>query len=79
MTDTPALAAGQIWKEVDPRFTRFIRIENVGAGRRSISIRTVENVDGRWVDAERSRCSYADPQRFNGKRGNYAFYEAPQP
>lgn len=68
------LAVGQIWKEVDPRFERSIRIEKISAGtRRSIQIRTVEKRDGEWREAPRSRISYCDRNRFNEKRGGYAF------
>lgn len=70
------LAAGQIWREVDDRFQRYVRIENVQAGRRGISIRTVEKADLGWQAAPRSRLSYADHNRFNGKNGGYEFAEA---
>lgn len=66
----------QIWKECDPRFERYVRIESVGVGRRSIGIRAVVWSDDRWVDAPRSRMSYADPERFNGKRGGYQFHHS---
>jgi hypothetical protein len=68
---------GQIWREVDPRFVRHVRIDTVGYSRRAIGIRTVIEVDGRWIDAPRSRLSYADEQRFDGKRGNYALHQDP--
>ena len=70
MTD---LAVGQIWREVDPRFERHVRIESIGAGRRSVGIRTVVRHDGRWIEGPRSRASWCDGERFNGKRGNYEF------
>ena len=72
------LAVGQIWKEVDPRAERFVRIESVGMGRRNVSIRTVVKRDFGWSDAPRSRLSYADGERFDGRRGGYEFHEAPQ-
>lgn len=66
---------GQIWKEVDPRLNRFVSIESVKPNwRRGITIRTVVNQDGVWVPAPRSRVSYADAERFNGKRGGYAIH-----
>lgn len=74
MTDQPKIKQFQIWKEVDPRFERFVRIESVGVGRRSIGLRTVILDDGRWVDGPRSRMTYADPERFRGQRGGYAIW-----
>ena len=65
---------GEIWKEVDPRFERYVRIESVGVGRRSVAIRTVTSIGGRWSEVPRSRISYADPERFNGKRGGYTYH-----
>lgn len=70
------IKVGQIWKEVDPRFQRFVRIDGVGHGRRGISIRTVEQKDGRWAEAPRSRLSYCDAERFRGKRSGYALHQA---
>lgn len=68
------ILAGQIWKECDPRFERFIRVESVGCGRRSVQTRTVIERDGMWIDAPNSRASYCDPERFNGKRGGYSLW-----
>lgn len=71
------IKVGQIWREVNPRRERFVRIEAVSLMRVGISVRTVVKVDGKWCDAPRSRLSYADRQRFNGKRGGYALHEQP--
>lgn len=80
MTDTDTVRTpqvGEIWREVDPRFERFARVQSDGiAGRRGVAIRTVVYRDGRWIDAPTSRSSYADLSRFNGKRGGYEFHEA---
>lgn len=67
---------GQIWKEVDPRFERYVRIVTVlPSGRRSIGIQTcAENGKGGWAPAPRSRHSWCDRERFNGKRGGYALH-----
>ena len=67
----------QIWREVDPRFERYIRVESVRPGRCGVSCRTVVLSEGKWIDARRSRVSYCDPERFNGKRGGYEFHEQP--
>lgn len=69
------LLAGQIWKECDPRFERFIRIEGVSGHRRGITTRTVIERDGSWIEAPRSRANYCDAERFNGKRGGYALWQ----
>jgi hypothetical protein len=75
------IEVGQIWREVDPRRERFVRVLNVSEG--VVKIRTVnpawKHVSGRWKEAYRSRPSYAEASRFNGKRGGYALHEAPTP
>lgn len=69
--------AGQIYRENDIRFERYVRVEKVGEGRRSVAIRTVMLVGGRWLDAPRSRLSYADVERFGAKRrSGYSLYVA---
>lgn len=69
------IRVGQIWTEVDPRFARFVRVETVAGGTvGSIGIRTVVARDGRWVDGPKSRLSYANRERFNGKARNYALH-----
>lgn len=75
MTEVVELKTDQIWKEVDPRFERHVRIEGVRAGRRGVQIRSVARVGSGWMEVPRSRVSYADHERFNGKRGGYEFVE----
>jgi hypothetical protein len=75
MVEQPKPKVGQIWVEMDPRAERYIRIESVGVGRRSVGLRTVVWTGKQWADGPRSRMSYADPERFNAKRGGYAIYE----
>jgi hypothetical protein len=65
---------GQIWREVDPRFTRYVRVESDG---QRIGIRAVVKAGDRWVDAPRSRLSYADRSRFDGRRGGYELLNQP--
>lgn len=76
MIEQPRPAVGQIWKEVDPRFNRHVRIEVCHQGsRRNIAIQTVSlGADGSWCKVRGSRLSYVDPERFNGKRGCYAIH-----
>jgi hypothetical protein len=67
---------GQIWREVDPRFVRYIKILSVTEGRRGVGIRTVDkDVEGNWSFVSGSRSTYADHERFNGKRGGYELIE----
>lgn len=75
MTEQPKPKQGQIWVEMDPRFERYIRIESVGVGRRSVGFRTVVLLAGRWIDGPRSRMSYVNPERFNAKRSGYAIHQ----
>lgn len=81
MSDQPKPAVGQIWREVDPRFIRFVRIESVGSFFRNeevIGMRNVTNDQhGGWVRPKGSRFNRAKIGRFNGKRGGYAFVEEP--
>jgi hypothetical protein len=71
------LKTGQIWKEYDSRMERFVRIESVAITRRGVCIRTVIRSSEGWKDAPRSRCSYADQERFNGKPGGYEYIGTP--
>ena len=64
---------GEIWREVDPRFERFLRIEAVG--QHKIGIRAVVRDGSRWISSARSRAGDASPARFHGKRGGYEFVE----
>jgi hypothetical protein len=71
-----APAVGQVWKEVDPRLTRYVQIEAIqGFHKANIAIRTVVKKNGIWMPAQKSRLSYADGDRFNGKRGGYELHE----
>lgn len=63
---------GQIWREVDPRFNRFIMVLDVQPGRRGVLVQTYECTNlGQWVPAPRSRKAWCDIERFNGKRNGY--------
>ena len=70
---TPEPQVGQIWREVDPRRERFVRIEHIGL---DVGIRTVVRDGNLWFPASGSRLSDAASERFNGKRGGYEFVEA---
>lgn len=62
----------QIWREVDPRYDRYIMVLDVKPGRRGVLVQTSERDNhGQWVPAPRSRKAWCDIERFNGKRGGY--------
>jgi hypothetical protein len=67
--------AGQIWKEVDPRKERFVRVADFGFARATVHIETVHNVDGKWFRAPGARLSLVLKERFNGKRGGYRLFK----
>lgn len=64
------IEVGQIWREVDPRQERYVRVE--GTGPTEIRIRTVvRNEDGAWVVKKGTRECPARRERFNGQPGGY--------
>jgi len=70
------LKVGQIWREVDPRFERFVRIEAInGAEVQWARVRTVKKYGNVWSATPGARVSNAQAQRFNGKRGGYELVE----
>jgi hypothetical protein len=78
-----ALAVGQIWKEVDPRSNRFVRIVEIRSSRTAVIETVMSRIVGTrpriskiW-DSTTQRKTEAHPSRFNGKRGGYEFIEAP--
>lgn len=81
MVDQPKPAVGQIWREVDPRFTRFVRIESVGSFFRNEEVIGIRNVANDqhvgWISPKGARFTRASGKRFHGKRGGYAFVEEP--
>ncbi len=62
------IKAGQIWKEVDPRFDRKIVITL--AKDQDVKVR---GCDDQGNFKPRSREAWANKDRFNGKRGGYAY------
>lgn len=59
---------GQIWQEVDPRFTRYVLV--VDADEENWYVRGC-TIDGEFTP--RSRALRAMEERFNGKRGGYKY------
>ncbi len=54
---------GQVWEEVDPRFTRQVVIMEVTSLTQPKGIQI--------MNAQTNRKSWASASRFNGKRGGY--------
>jgi len=73
MNEPTELKTGQIWKDMDPREERFVRIERVSVGG-ALLIRKVIKQNGSWIHAPRSVERWAIASRFNGKRGGYALH-----
>lgn len=69
------VTVGQIWKEVDPRKLRFVRVTNVSPDGSSIKLETLVHAGGtKWVRAAGTRDNYAKADRFDGKYGGYALH-----
>lgn len=75
MTKQPKPSRYQIWREVDPRQERHIRIERVGVTHAWVRKVILRGEPARWTDAPKSRVAEARLSRFNGKRGGYEFIE----
>ncbi len=62
----------QIWREVDPRYERHVRVLSVSADKEIIVIETVIRSSNGWVHKPKSpKWTYAGVERFNGKIGGY--------
>ena len=61
---------GQIWREVDPRFNRYVQvIEIANQSIRPIKIATIDLATNAL-----GRKNWASRERFNGKRGGYELH-----
>lgn len=63
---------GQIWREVDPRMVRNIRILRVMS--EDAEIETVINVEG-WKRKSKTGPRLCRLDRFTGRRGGYKYVE----
>lgn len=63
---------GQIWREVDPRFTRHVKVLHIAMGRAELQL--ISNSSGVWKEGKICPRS-ANLNRFNGKRGGYEYVE----
>lgn len=76
----PKIKVGQIWREVDPRFERYIRVRYVCTGGSAVAIETVIPCDEcGWIIKPRSRRNQAAIERFNSKCGGYVLHENVKP
>lgn len=66
-TRAQELKIGQIWREVDPRFNRYIQILSEGFPR--VCIATIDIATNALGRKGSAACS-----RFNGKSGGYELY-----
>lgn len=60
----PEIKSGQIWEEVDPRYTPLRRIE-------VLEVVSVTGPKGIRIKSHSGRTVWASAERFNGKRGGY--------
>lgn len=70
MSDVPN--SGDVWKEVDPRVERYVRIITVNAP--AVTLRKCD-ASGHVLA---SRTTTANIARFSGKRGGYALHAKAQ-
>ena len=70
MSKQPEVKQGQIWKDNDPRKTRFVKIGGVYNAQIEI---TTTDADGNIIKG--SRTSWAAPKRFNGTRNGYSLHK----
>ncbi|MBU0917898.1 MAG: hypothetical protein KKD97_16255 [Gammaproteobacteria bacterium] len=62
---------GQIWKEVDPRFDRYVEVIGVNDQEQKATIMLAARSGGHAG----SRSTKASLKRFNGKRGGYELHK----
>lgn len=65
------IKVGQIWREVDPRFNRYVQvIEVFDTAVKSIKIANIDLLTNAL-----GRKNWASRERFNGKRGGYELHK----
>ncbi|MEG0868910.1 MAG: hypothetical protein RSD49_18015 [Hafnia sp.] len=72
----PSMAPGEIWREAEPRYARFVEILGMDAAgeRNQIVTRYFTETDGDVpVATPAAKPTYAKRERFNGKRRGYVF------
>lgn len=69
---------GDIWREVDPRFNRYIRIiETPDPDDLRVIFKTVIKSGDAWIDGKHASFQSAKRERFHGRRGGYVLHERP--
>lgn len=69
---------GQIWRENDKRFERYIRVlavQDFKADGASVQAETVEKKDGAWRAMRGGHRTYINVLRFNQKAGGFSLIE----
>jgi hypothetical protein len=61
----PYIAIGQIWKESDPKLSRFVQVAGVFPSINQVALQTVELIDGVWRVKRKDFQSRSDMKRFN--------------
>jgi len=84
MSALQAITLASVWKEVDPRLTRFVKVWAIGVGStpeasgaapiRSGFITLCSVTPDTHEPIPGRRLTYAKQERFNGKRGGYALH-----
>jgi hypothetical protein len=72
-------APGEIWRELEPRYIRYVEVldEDDAGERNKIVTRYFTEADGEKPElATSSKATYAKKDRFNGKRKGYEFVAA---
>ena len=69
---------GDIWREVDPRFMRYVRIMRTpDPDDLRVSIKSVVKPGDEWIDGKLASVQSAKRERFHGRRGGYELHERP--
>lgn len=64
--------AGDIWKEVDPRAERYVRVISLSTPSGKYAF--IRTCDANGVSGTRNPVREARVERFNGKRGGYELW-----
>jgi hypothetical protein len=65
----PTVFAGEVWREVDPRFKRWVKVRFVHKG-----VVIISRCDEKGTLENSMRVTTAKQERFNGKRNGYEYY-----
>lgn len=87
MNEQQRIELGSVWQEVDPRFTRVLRVHAVSFGETHHALGaaplkpghvTLITVSPETLEPQQgSHYTFAKPDRFNGKRSGYRLLVQP--